>query len=314
MKTRIQLKAPSVLPGFGLTLGFSLSYLAMIVLIPLGALILKAGELSWNDFCRTAADSRVMAAYGLSFGASLAAAAINAVFGLIVAWVLVRYTFPGKRLFDAMVDLPFALPAAWTVGKFRFAGSTVLVTLIDLPLAVSPVISGMAFVMLFGRPGWFGPWLEAHGIRIIFAVPGIVLVTMFVTLPLVARELVPLLQAQGTEAEQAARMLGAGGWQILRRVTLPNIKWGLLYGVILCTARAMGEFGAVSVVSGHIRGRTNTMPLQVEILYNDYNTAGAFAVASLLTMVALVTLIIKSTLDWRMARQLARAERETFQE
>lgn len=205
----------------------------------------------------------------------------------------------------------FGLAVAWAVGKFSFVGSKLLVTLIDLPLAVSPVISGMAFVMLFGRPGWLGPWLEQHGVRIIFAQPGIVLVTMFVTLPLVARELVPLLQAQGTEEEQAARMLGAGGWQIFWRVTLPNIKWGVLYGVILCTARAMGEFGAVSVVSGHIRGRTNTMPLQVEILYNDYNTAGAFAVASLLTLVALVTLVVKCLFEWHIARQLTQAGGET---
>jgi sulfate transport system permease protein len=203
----------------------------------------------------------------------------------------------------------FGIAAAWAIGKFRFVGSSVLVTLIDLPFAVSPVISGMAFVLLFGRHGWAGPWLEQHGISIIFAVPGIILVTMFVTSPLVARELIPLMQAQGTEEEEAACMLGANGWQVFRRVTLPNIKWGLLYGVILCTARAMGEFGAVSVVSGHIRGQTNTMPLQVEILYNDYNTAAAFAVASLLTMVAVLTLVLKSVLEWKIARQLARVDR-----
>ena len=202
----------------------------------------------------------------------------------------------------------FGLAAAWAVGKFRFVGSSVLVTLIDLPFAVSPVISGLAFVLLFGRHGWLGPWLDAHGVSIIFAVPGIVLVTMFVTFPFVARELIPLMQTQGTEEEEAACVLGASGWQTFWRVTLPNIKWGLLYGVILCTARAMGEFGAVSVVSGHIRGQTNTMPLHVEVLYNDYDTAAAFAVASLLTMVALVTLVLKSMFEWQSGRQAAQVE------
>jgi len=221
-------------------------------------------------------------------------------------------------LFTAAIAVPmttlFGLAAAWAVGKFRFVGSSVLVTLIDLPFAVSPVISGLAFVLLFGRHGWLGPWLEAHGISIIFAVPGIVLVTMFVTFPFVARELIPLMQAQGTEEEEAACVLGASGWQTFWRVTLPNIKWGLLYGVILCTARAMGEFGAVSVVSGHIRGQTNTMPLHVEVLYNDYSTAAAFAVASLLTMVALVTLVLKSVFEWHGARRAARVEAGSFGE
>jgi len=221
-------------------------------------------------------------------------------------------------LFTAAIAVPmttlFGLAAAWAVGKFRFVGSSVLVTLIDLPFAVSPVISGLAFVLLFGRNGWLGPWLEAHGVSIIFAVPGIVLVTMFVTSPFVARELIPLMQAQGTEEEEAACVLGASGWQTFWRVTLPNIKWGLLYGVILCTARAMGEFGAVSVVSGHIRGQTNTMPLHVEVLYNDYNTAAAFAVASLLTMVALVTLVLKSAFAWHGARQAAQVEAGSFRE
>lgn len=206
-------------------------------------------------------------------------------------------------LFTVVIVVPvtalFGIAAAWAIGKFRFVGSSVLVTLIDLPFAVSPVIAGLAFVLLFGRNGWLGPWLEQHGISIIFAVPGIVLVTMFVTFPFVARELIPLMQAQGTEEEEAACVLGASGWQTFWRVTLPNIKWGLLYGVILCTARAMGEFGAVSVVSGHIRGQTNTMPLHVEVLYNDYNTAAAFAVASLLTVVALLTLVLKSVFEWR---------------
>ena len=221
-------------------------------------------------------------------------------------------------LFAVAIAVPmttlFGLAAAWAIGKFRFVGSSVLVTLIDLPFAVSPVICGLAFVLLFGRHGWLGPWLDAHGVSIIFAVPGIVLVTMFVTFPFVARELIPLMQAQGTEEEEAACVLGASGWQTFWRVTLPNIKWGLLYGVILCTARAMGEFGAVSVVSGHIRGQTNTMPLHVEVLYNDYNTAAAFAVASLLTMVALVTLVLKSVFEWLSARQAAQVEAGSFGE
>lgn len=193
----------------------------------------------------------------------------------------------------------FGLAAAWTVAKFDFRGKNLLLTLIDIPFAVSPVISGLIFVLLFGLQGWFGPWLAEHDVEIIFAVPGIVLATMFVTVPFVAREVIPLMQAQGREEEEAAMVLGAGGWQTFFRVTLPNIKWGLLYGVILCTARAMGEFGAVSVVSGKIRGVTNTIPLHVEILYNEYNYVGAFAVASLLTLLALVTLIVKKVVEWK---------------
>lgn len=193
----------------------------------------------------------------------------------------------------------FGLAAAWTVAKFDFRGKNLLLTLIDIPFAVSPVISGLIFVLLFGLQGWFGPWLAEHDVEIIFAVPGIVLATMFVTVPFVAREVIPLMQAQGREEEEAAMVLGAGGWQTFFRITLPNIKWGLLYGVILCTARAMGEFGAVSVVSGHIRGSTNTIPLHVEILYNEYNYVGAFAVASLLTLLALVTLIVKKVVEWK---------------
>ena len=200
-------------------------------------------------------------------------------------------------LLTALIAVPanagFGLAAGWAIGKFRFRGRHILITLLDLPFSVSPVIAGLVLVLLLGERGWLGPFLLAHHIRIIFAVPGIVLATMFVTVPFVARVLIPLMEAQGTDEEQAARGLGAGGWQILRRVTLPNIKWGLLYGVILCNARAMGEFGAVSVVSGHIRGLTDTMPLHVEILYNEYNEVGAFAVASLLTVLALVTLAVK---------------------
>ena len=199
-------------------------------------------------------------------------------------------------------NLIFGVAAAWCISKFTFPGKNVLITLIDLPFAVSPVISGMIFVLLFGAHGWFGPWLLEHDIRIIFAVPGIVLATTFVTAPFVARELIPLMQEQGSEEEEAAIVLGAGGWQTFFRVTLPNIKWGLLYGLILCNARAMGEFGAVSVVSGHIRGETNTLPLHVEILYNEYAFAASFAVASVLTLLALVTLALKTLVEWQQRR------------
>jgi sulfate transport system permease protein len=196
-------------------------------------------------------------------------------------------------------NLVFGVAAAWAIAKFQFRGKSLLITLIDLPFAVSPVISGLIYVLLFGAQGWFGPWLQAHDVKIIFAVPGIVLATIFVTFPFVARELIPLMQAQGNDEELAALTLGANGWQTFWHVTLPNIKWGLFYGVILCNARAMGEFGAVSVVSGHIRGETNTIPLHVEILYNEYNFVAAFAVASLLALLALVTLGLKSFVEWR---------------
>jgi sulfate transport system permease protein len=203
------------------------------------------------------------------------------------------------------VNLVFGLAAAWCITKFRFPGKNLLITLIDLPFAVSPVISGMIFVLLFGAHGWFGAWLADHDIKIIFAVPGIILATTFVTAPLVARELIPLMQEQGSEEEEAAVVLGARGWQTFFRVTLPNIKWGLLYGLILCNARAMGEFGAVSVVSGHIRGETNTLPLHVEILYNEYAFAASFAVASLLTLLALVTLGLKTAVEWQQQTAIA---------
>jgi sulfate transport system permease protein len=205
------------------------------------------------------------------------------------------------------VNLVFGLAAAWAVAKFEFPGKSLLTTLIDLPLAVSPVVSGLIYVLVFGLNGWLGPWLAAHNLQVIFAVPGIVLATVFVTLPFVARELIPLMQEQGTDDEQSALTLGASGWQTFWRVTLPNVRWALLYGVILCNARAMGEFGAVSVVSGHIRGKTNTVPLQVEILYNEYNFVAAFAVASLLAMLALVTLAAKSFVEWRMTAAPASA-------
>jgi sulfate transport system permease protein len=199
------------------------------------------------------------------------------------------------------LNLVFGVAAAWAIAKFEFRGKNLLITLIDLPFSVSPVIAGLIYVLIFGLQGWLGPWLAEHDIKIIFAVPGIVLATVFITFPFVARELIPLMQAQGTEEEEAAVVLGANGWQTFFRVTLPNIKWGLLYGAILCNARAMGEFGAVSVVSGHIRGSTNTMPLHVEILYNEYNFAAAFAVASLLALLALVTLALKSVVEDRAA-------------
>ena len=207
-------------------------------------------------------------------------------------------------LIAAVISVPlnllFGLAASWAIAKHEFRGKSIILTLIDLPFSVSPVIAGLIYVLMFGAQGWFGPWLAEHDIKILFAVPGIVLATVFITFPFVARELIPLMQAQGSEEEEAALVLGASGWNTFRRVTLPNIKWGLLYGVILCNARAMGEFGAVSVVSGHIRGETNTMPLHVEILYNEYNFAAAFAVASLLALLALVTLAIKSFIEWRL--------------
>jgi sulfate transport system permease protein len=211
-------------------------------------------------------------------------------------------------LFVAAIAVPsnliFGISAGWAIAKFRFPGRNLLITLIDLPFAVSPVISGLVFVLLFGRRGWFGPWLFDHDIKIVFAVPGIVLATIFVSFPFIAREIIPVMEASGTEEEEAARVLGASGLQTFFRVTLPNIKWGLLYGVILCNARSMGEFGAVSVVSGHVRGRTNTMPLHVEILYNEYNFQAAFAVASVLALLALVTLVAKAVIERRLARSL----------
>jgi sulfate transport system permease protein len=212
------------------------------------------------------------------------------------AWSAIKLTLITAAI-SVPANLVFGVAAAWAIAKFEFRGKSLLITLIDLPFAVSPVVSGLIYVLLFGANGWFGPWLQAHDIKLIFAVPGIVLATIFVTFPFIARELIPLMQAQGKDEEEASISLGASGWQTFWRVTIPNIKWGLLYGVILCNARAMGEFGAVSVVSGHIRGMTNTMPLHVEILYNEYNFVAAFAVASLLALLALVTLVIKSLVE-----------------
>ena len=225
------------------------------------------------------------------------------------SWAAIRLT-----LIVAAITVPlnvlFGLAAAWAIAKFKFRGKSILITLIDLPFSVSPVVAGLMFVVLFGLQGFFGQWLDAHNIKIIFAIPGIVLATIFITFPFVARELIPVMQATGTEQEQAALTLGANGWQMFWHVTLPSVKWGLIYGIILCNARAMGEFGAVSVVSGHITGQTDTMPLRVEKLYNEYNTAAAFAVASLLALLALFTLCIKTFLEWKQARDFRKAQAE----
>jgi sulfate/thiosulfate transport system permease protein len=220
------------------------------------------------------------------------------------AWSAIRLTLAAAAIAVPLNTL-FGLAAAWAITKFRFRGKNLLISLIDLPFAISPVIAGLVFVLLFGARGWLGPWLQDHNIRIIFATPGIVIATLFVTAPFVARELIPLMQTQGTEQEQCALTLGASGLQTFWRVTLPNIKWGLLYGIILCSARAMGEFGAVSVVSGHIRGQTNTVPLHIEVLYSDYQFAASFAVASLLALLALVTLAVKALVEWRTTRAVA---------
>lgn len=259
----------------GLLIGVALAFLGIFLFLPLAAVFAQAFAGGVGVYLDALREPDAIAAIRLTLLTAAIAVPLNTVFGVA---------------------------AAWAIGKFEFRGKSLLITLIDLPFAVSPVISGLIYVLLFGLQGWLGPWLRAHDLQIIFAVPGIVLATVFVTFPFVARELIPLMQSQGTEEEQAARLLGASGWQTFRRVTLPNIRWGLLYGVILCNARAMGEFGAVSVVSGHIRGMTNTMPLHVEILYNEYNFTAAFAVASLLAILALVTLAAKTAVEWRTGR------------
>lgn len=257
--------------------GFALAFLTVFVVLPLILVFSEALSKGIAFYLSALADSEALAAIQLTLIAAAISVGLNLVFGVIAAWAIAKFDFPGK---------------------------TLLITLIDLPFSVSPVISGLVFVLLFGAQGWFGPWLMAHGVQILFAVPAIVLATTFVTFPFVARELIPLMQEQGQQEEEAAISLGAGGWTTFRKVTLPNIKWGLLYGVLLCNARAMGEFGAVSVVSGHIRGETNTMPLLVEILYNEYQMAAAFAVASLLALLALVTLIAKTVLEGRIEQGL----------
>jgi sulfate transport system permease protein len=263
----------------GVTLLFisvALTYLLLFLGIPLYAVFYQALKKGWDLYWAALQEPDAWSAIKLTFIAAFIAVPCNLVFGIA---------------------------AAWAIAKFDFKGKSLLITLIDLPFAVSPVVSGLVYVLLFGAQGWIGPWLQAHDIKLIFAVPGIVLATIFVTFPFIARELIPLMQSQGKEEEEAAVSLGASGWQTFWRVTLPNIKWGLMYGVILCNARAMGEFGAVSVVSGHIRGMTNTMPLHVEILYNEYNFVAAFAVASLLALLALVTLAVKSLIEWQARGQ-----------
>ena len=253
-------------------IALALAFLTLFLFMPLAAVFAEALKKGWGIWLAAITEADALSAIKLTLIAAGVAVPLNLVFGV---------------------------SAAWAIAKFEFRGKSFLVTLIDLPFAVSPVISGLIYVLVFGAQGWFGPWLQEHDLKVVFAVPGIVLATVFVTFPFVARELIPLMQAQGTEEEEAAVVLGARGWQVFWRVTLPNVKWGLLYGVILCNARAMGEFGAVSVVSGHIRGLTNTLPLHIEILYNEYQFAAAFAVASLLALLALVTLGAKTFVEQR---------------
>jgi sulfate transport system permease protein len=262
-----------------LLIGVTLLFLGLFLLLPLIIVFVQALSHGIETFFSAFADSDTKAAIRLTLLTAAIAVPLNTVFGVA---------------------------AAWAIAKFEFRGKTLLSALIDLPFSVSPVIAGMLFVLLFGAQGWFGAWLSAHDIKIVFALPGIVLATVFVTFPFVARELIPLMQAQGTEEEQAALTLGAGGWRMFWHVTIPNIRWGLLYGVLLCNARAMGEFGAVSVLSGHVRGLTNTMPLQIELLYNDPGAySAAFAVASLLALLGFVTLALKNFLEWRHGDELA---------
>ncbi len=256
----------------GLLIGSALAFLGFFLLLPLVAVFSEALKQGVGTFWDAVKEPDALASIRLTLLIAAISVPLNIVFGLAASWAITKYSFRGKSLF---------------------------ITLIDLPFSVSPVVSGLIFVLLFGAHGWLGPWLNAHDVKIIFAVPGIILATVFITFPFVARELIPLMMEQGKDDEEAAVSLGANGWQTFWHVTLPNIRWGLLYGVLLCNARAMGEFGAVSVVSGHIRGLTNTMPLHVEILYNEYDFVGAFAVASLLAVLALVTLVAKSVLEWR---------------
>ncbi|WP_051239852.1 sulfate ABC transporter permease subunit CysW [Arenimonas composti] len=280
----IAFRDPVVEPAWvrwGLT-ALALLLLAGIVLLPLAAVVFEALRQGWAAYAKAIVEPDTLAAIRLTLLVAAISVPANAVFGVAAAWAITRFQFRGKR---------------------------VLLTLIDLPFTVSPVVAGLIFVLLFGAHGWFGEWLRLHEIKIIFAVPGIVLATIFITFPFVARELIPLMQQQGGEQEEAAASLGAGGWTMFWKVTFPNIRWALLYGVLLCNARAMGEFGAVSVVSGHIRGLTNTLPLQVEILYNEFSFVAAFAVASMLALLALVTLCLKLWLEWRHGDSLARRAR-----
>lgn len=264
-----------------LLLTLALSFLALFLLLPLVIVFGEAFSKGWQVYLAAVTEPAAAHAIRLTLLAAAIAVPCNAIFGLA---------------------------ASWAIAKFQFRGRQLLITLIDLPIAVSPVIAGLSLMLLFGARGWWGEWLNDHDLQVMFAVPGIVIATIFITFPYVARELIPLMQQQGREAEEAALTLGASGWQTFFRVTLPSVKWALLYGLILCNARAMGEFGAVSVVSGKIREQTNTMPLHIEILYNEYQFAAAFAVSSLLALLALVTLVLKSTLEWRAARDLAEAE------
>jgi sulfate/thiosulfate transport system permease protein len=265
-----------VLVRWGLT-AVALIFLALFLVLPLAAVFSQAFEKGLDVYLAALKEPDTLSSIKLTLFTAAVAVPLNLVFGVMAAWAIAKFTFPGKNL---------------------------LITLIDLPFSVSPVISGLIFVLLFGRQGWLGPWLDAHDTKIVFAVPGIILATVFVTFPFIARELIPLMEAQGRDEEEAALVLGASGLQTFFRVTLPNIKWGIIYGVILCNARAMGEFGAVSVVSGHIRGSTNTVPLHVEILYNEYNYTAAFAVASLLAFLALITLAVKTVAEWKVRQQL----------
>jgi sulfate transport system permease protein len=257
--------------------GIALVFMFLFLVLPLAAVFTEALRKGWDAYWEALKEPDAWAAIRLTLLTAAVAVPLNLVFGIA---------------------------AAWAIAKYEFRGKSFLTTLIDLPFSVSPVVAGLIYVLVFGAQGWLGPWLMEHDIKIVFAVPGIILATIFVTFPFIARELIPLMQAQGNDEEQAAIVLGATGWQTFWRVTLPNIKWGLIYGVILCNARAMGEFGAVSVVSGHIRGQTNTMPLHIEVLYNEYQSVAAFAVASLLALLALVTLVIKSVVEWRHEREL----------
>lgn len=267
-----------------LLLGLCISFLSLFLFVPLIAVFTEALRRGFGTYWESVTAPAALHAIQLTFLVAAISVPLNLVFGLA---------------------------ASWCIAKFEFRGKNILLTLIDLPFAVSPVISGLIFVLLFGMQGWLGPWLQSHGLQIIFAVPGIVLATIFITFPFVAREIIPLMQEQGIEEEQAAITLGAGGWQTFWYVTLPNVRWALIYGVILCNARAMGEFGAVSVVSGHVRGKTNTVPLHVEILYNEYNFAASFAVASLLALLGLITLAAKSYVESRVNRAVSRSLQST---
>lgn len=264
--------------GHAVLIVVALGFMTLFLILPLLSVFVEALRGGLEAYLASISRREALAAMRLTLLVAAIAVPLNVVFGVAAAWVMTRFEFRGKSLLGALIDLPFS---------------------------VSPVISGLIYVLLFGAQGWFGPWLSAHDIHIIFAVPGLVLATIFITLPFVARELIPLMQAQGSDEEEAARVLGANGLQMFFRVTLPNIRWALLYGVLLCNARAMGEFGAVSVISGHIRGLTTTMPLEVEMRYNEYDYAGAFAVASLLALLSLVTLLIKTLLEWRYGNEIA---------